>query len=129
VMRRIRCYITLRTMDKPIEKDYKNWTDYAEAVIEYNKHLEQELKLYKKIMDKEVYPLTKFISENENVNLAAWGSSSCLVAIKYMKHLEEVVETVHWNACTASIKACQEEWKVGIKDWPPYPEINKVKRL
>ncbi|NOQ49341.1 MAG: hypothetical protein GQ553_01560 [Nitrosomonadaceae bacterium] len=62
---------------------------YYAAMAKFAKYVKKELEMYKKIMDEEVFPLTEFLSEHPTYNLAAWGGSSPLVAIKLLKFLEE----------------------------------------
>lgn len=65
------------------------------ALKEMKEASQKEVKYYEKVMDEEVFPLTKYLSEDAKTMVAAWGKSSPLVALKYIKHLEQEVSRLN----------------------------------
>jgi hypothetical protein len=63
-------------------------------VVKYNTYLEHDNEMYKKIMDEEVFSLTKYLSEHTQFQAIAWGSSSPLVAKKLLIKYHEIADWV-----------------------------------
>lgn len=70
-------------------------TDRILRLKEENQALEKQLAVYQNIIDNEIFPLTKFMSEEAKLDKTnTCGKIAPLVAIKYMKSLEKDGELI-----------------------------------
>lgn len=54
-------------------------------LVNRNRELKRELKLFKKLENEEIYPLTEYLSEHPRFIALKWGGSSIVVALKLLK--------------------------------------------
>lgn len=112
-------------MTEPTVEEFNgNAVKYYSAVVKYDKWLKLELDLYKDIMDKEVFPLTQYLSEHPKYMLAAWGGSSPLVAIKLLKYLEKKLDLAN-AIITPACEILPETYEKEIQEYLNYKANDK----